>query len=292
VPMKVPSIGSPPVAGRTREGKAVAVRSGISRKFFVIFKTFNVWYPHTVVRGFLTQARPGEGRMHMKKNSIAEATADRHRMQRNGRRARTAIIAAMVLDGFLCLGTPAQSAVIETLEQVGTNVVAIGTGTIDLRDLTPQSTNGGLAPILVPTIAELTVGNSPGYLYNFYTGISGPSSFGSSANAKFGTSGDGSVLGIYAAGIYVPINYTSGGPLAGTATWANQTLDSLGVTPGTYVWTWGTGPDADSFTLEIGVASTTTPLPAALPLFATGLGVMGLLGWRRKRKGAANVTAA
>ena len=31
----------------------------------------------------------------------------------------------------------------------------------------------------------------------------------------------------------------------------------------------------------------TTPLPAALPLFAGGLGVMGLLGWRRKRKGAA-----
>jgi len=29
-----------------------------------------------------------------------------------------------------------------------------------------------------------------------------------------------------------------------------------------------------------------TPLPAALPLFATGLGVLGLLGWRRKRKGA------
>ena len=26
-----------------------------------------------------------------------------------------------------------------------------------------------------------------------------------------------------------------------------------------------------------------TPLPAALPLFATGLGALGLLGWRRKR---------
>jgi hypothetical protein len=26
------------------------------------------------------------------------------------------------------------------------------------------------------------------------------------------------------------------------------------------------------------------PLPAALPLFATGLGVLGLLGWRMKRK--------
>ena len=30
-----------------------------------------------------------------------------------------------------------------------------------------------------------------------------------------------------------------------------------------------------------------TPLPAALPLFGTGLGVLGLLGWRRKRKAAA-----
>ena len=29
------------------------------------------------------------------------------------------------------------------------------------------------------------------------------------------------------------------------------------------------------------------PLPAALPLFATGLGVLGLLGWRRKRKAQA-----
>jgi hypothetical protein len=36
------------------------------------------------------------------------------------------------------------------------------------------------------------------------------------------------------------------------------------------------GPDANSPTF--------TPLPSALPLFAAGLGVMGLLGWRRKRK--------
>jgi len=30
-----------------------------------------------------------------------------------------------------------------------------------------------------------------------------------------------------------------------------------------------------------------TPLPAALPLFVTGLGALGLLGWRKKRKQAA-----
>jgi hypothetical protein len=35
-----------------------------------------------------------------------------------------------------------------------------------------------------------------------------------------------------------------------------------------------------------------TPLPAALPLFAGGLGVMGLLARRRKRKGAATALAA
>lgn len=36
-----------------------------------------------------------------------------------------------------------------------------------------------------------------------------------------------------------------------------------------------------------GVTFAQTPLPAALPLFVTGLGALGLLGWRRKRKAAA-----
>jgi hypothetical protein len=35
----------------------------------------------------------------------------------------------------------------------------------------------------------------------------------------------------------------------------------------------------DNFTTEI-----VTPLPAALPLFASGVGALGLLGWRRRRK--------
>ena len=34
-------------------------------------------------------------------------------------------------------------------------------------------------------------------------------------------------------------------------------------------------------------ATSATPLPAALPLFATGLGALGLLGWRRKRNASA-----
>jgi len=44
--------------------------------------------------------------------------------------------------------------------------------------------------------------------------------------------------------------------------------------------------DAPSIGLVNGVVSG-TPLPATLPLFASGLGALGLIGWRRKRKAAA-----
>ena len=43
-------------------------------------------------------------------------------------------------------------------------------------------------------------------------------------------------------------------------------------------------PPITSNDVTVTVNSAATPLPAALPLFATGLGGLGLLGWRRKRK--------
>ncbi len=55
------------------------------------------------------------------------------------------------------------------------------------------------------------------------------------------------------------------------------------------------GADTEMTTETLTVLSSTTsatPLPAALPLFATGLGGLGLFGWRRKRKNAAAVAAA
>ena len=45
----------------------------------------------------------------------------------------------------------------------------------------------------------------------------------------------------------------------------------------------------ETFTLTL---VTATPLPAALPLFASGLSALGLFGWRRKRKNAAAIAAA
>jgi hypothetical protein len=64
------------------------------------------------------------------------------------------------------------------------------------------------------------------------------------------------------------------------------------VDPGTYTITFvgalvsSTSVGSLDGTITAGDPPSATPLPAALPLFATGLGALGLLGWRRKRKGA------
>jgi hypothetical protein len=44
---------------------------------------------------------------------------------------------------------------------------------------------------------------------------------------------------------------------------------------------------------SIGLSGLTAiPVPATLPLFATGLGALGLLGWRRKRKSTTRILVA
>jgi hypothetical protein len=61
-------------------------------------------------------------------------------------------------------------------------------------------------------------------------------------------------------------------------------IGSDGIVPlpgnGGTITAFSNGEDIGNLTVINGA----TPLPAALPLFATGLGALGLLGWRRKRK--------
>jgi len=71
--------------------------------------------------------------------------------------------------------------------------------------------------------------------------------------------------------IEVPSDYDSGSPLMSTSTWDGATLSSLGVTPGTYVWTWGSGVNAGTFTLKAEEAAVAEPA-------TLGLMVLGLLG--------------
>jgi PEP-CTERM motif len=61
------------------------------------------------------------------------------------------------------------------------------------------------------------------------------------------------------------------------------------------VWTTPYVPDViynAVFEVDGDINPSAVPLPATLPLFATGLGALGLLGWRRKRKNAAAMIAA
>jgi hypothetical protein len=76
--------------------------------------------------------------------------------------------------------------------------------------------------------------------------------------------------------IIVPSGYHSGDPLMGTSTYDNQTFGSLGATPGTYVWTWGRGADADSVTLDIGAAPA-VPEPGSLTLLGIALAGLGVV---------------
>ena len=51
-----------------------------------------------------------------------------------------------------------------------------------------------------------------------------------------------------------------------------------------FAFTPGFDSTGYSFVFSDGIVNeVVTPLPAALPLFATGLGALALLGWRRKR---------
>jgi len=82
-------------------------------------------------------------------------------------------------------------------------------------------------------------------------------------------SGD-DIVGASANFIYVPYQYVPGTFLSDTSTWDNTNLAALGVAPGTYEWSWGPGVNQNVTLLVL--APPATPLPAALPLFASGLG--------------------
>lgn len=180
----------------------------------------------------------------------------------------------------LFIASSAQAAYKIDIQQVGSNVVASGSGSINLDALTFTTFFTGAAQV-DPSSALAFVGSGP---YSVYTGFSGPSSFGSGAGA-FADSYTGPTVYIWGSQneISVADGYLSGTPVGlSTGTFNNSTIASLGLTPGTYIWSWGSGSSADTFTVHIGSAA--VPEPSTWAMMLAGFAGAGVALRRRNRR--------
>ena len=172
---------------------------------------------------------------------------------------------------------PAQAYTV-TLAQMGSNVVATGTGAINLTGLTFDIIVSP-ATGLNASSGTINMGQSnlnvPGY-----TGFTGPTNFGSGSSFfPNTTSGDFVGINVSFGNIFVPAGYVSNTALSNSMTFNNETLAGLSVTPGTYEWTWGTGLPNQNFTLIIGGAGVPD---GGTTISLLGLGLLSLAALRRK----------
>jgi hypothetical protein len=169
----------------------------------------------------------------------------------------------------------ARAGYIVTLEQVGSDVVATGSGSIDLTGLTYVITDLN-SSLLHPSLAIIAVGPTASTLTDAYDVAIGPGSFGPGGFSA-PTSGSGPLVELSGASgyVFVPAGYVADTSL-GTSidTWDNATFASLGLTPGSYTWSWDGG--AGSFTVDV------IPEPASITLMVTGLVGLGLKRRRRR----------
>lgn len=112
--------------------------------------------------------------------------------------------------------------------------------------------------------------------YELGSFVSAPSDFGP-GGPTYSDFGSGDAFHFLASidRIVVSNGYVSGDPLSGSNTWIGHTFTSLGITPGSYLWVLDNG---DTITLN---TAAVVPVPAAVWLFGSGL---GLLGWLRRRQ--------
>jgi hypothetical protein len=193
------------------------------------------------------------------------------------------------LGAAMLIGLSAPSAhagYVVDLTQQGADVVASGSGAIDLTGLTFVG-KGEATPQIEPSEGVTLTGSKVFEVdADVYTGLT-ETSFGSAAFA-FATSGSGGIVGPFFDELWVPLGYISDSPLSSTATYDSQTLSSLGVTPGTHKWTWGPGTN-QNFTLVIGAVVPEASTWAMMALGFAGLGFMGYQSAGRRRRTTATL---
>ena len=83
----------------------------------------------------------------------------------------------------------------------------------------------------------------------------------------------------------MPHGYVSGAPLSDTSTYSGATFASLGVTPGRYEWTWGSGAN-QNFTLVIGAAA--VPECSTWAMMLLGFAGLGFAAYRARATSTSN----
>ena len=187
-------------------------------------------------------------------------------------KTRNAAIAAALI--LASLQGTADAGVVIDVSQVGSDVVATGSGSLDLTGLSLTVTVP-LSTTLDPIGGVIIIGPSPGGSFDGYSGFQGPSSFGPGGQT-FPSEGTGDLMGVdnFDGNIQVPAGYVSGTPLAGSSTFDNTTIAGLGLTPGTYTYTWS----SDSLTVVVA----SVPEPSSLAM-AGMAAAAGLIAARRRR---------
>ena len=145
------------------------------------------------------------------------------------------------------ISQPAHAVFTVVLSEVGSDVVATGTGSLDISGLTAAGSFTENPRGLYPTNQTVRVGSTGTATINFYTGFtSTPGAFGAGGFTA-ASSGTGDLVAVNNSFVRIFDGFVSGSSLTTSNTFSGTALDSLGVTAGTYTWAWS----SDSFVLEV-----------------------------------------
>ncbi len=179
---------------------------------------------------------------------------------------------------FCLSGRTANAGLVINMTEVGSNVVAIGNGTLNTTALSTSTPGGAHTSYVVPSLRYLSLGASSATSFAGFNGtFTGPTLFGG-GGIGFATSATGDSFFFDGTFFAVPSGYASSSFLSNTTTWASNSLAGLGASPGTYTWTWGTPgtPNADFITLNI----TAVPEPGSVAL----LGLSFILAFAKRKR--------
>ena len=178
-------------------------------------------------------------------------------------------VSAAVISAGLLLGVQSAKAVITVkATQVGADVDFTMTGSLASDSVVVQASDYSWGQGIQANPPHVIFG--PGFNGTLYSlpNLTGPTSFGSGGfDNPSGNSGTASYFTPEDAYII-----TTGGldtALSASMTFANATFSSLGVTPGTYIWSWGpSAAMSDSYILQIE--------PTSVPDTGTTFGLLGV----------------